>query len=1083
MKKYFHLLLSVMLVFSIFGSSVYATTTDTIEENTDTEGAEATTATEAAFDIQLQEPKFEEGKVKLKWRIVSDTELTLPEEGQAFTIKKNEELVLVTLKPLATEKNPDQTKVYTVYEYTDEKVIENDEYTYSITQEKTSSNQMTVSTKDETQSEESEPAQPDETEAPATEEETATAPEENPAKEEEKTEETEEQPVHEFGAVAHRVTDTSAQISWNPNDEDNFEVYVNDELKATLPGYQSYYHIEGLEADKTYKIRIDGLKDGKVAVSSELEIKTSPAPQGKPVEFKDEALYLAVQEELGLKREIYQTDIEKLKSLSISWLFVESLEGLQHAVNLEQLFIGYNSITDLSPIKNLNKLNTLDVSGLTIKDTSVITGLTNIKELYVSHTNLPNLDFLKSMPNLQIVYLYGELWIAESPAAQKVISELEAKGITVYSDYESDLNLYVEKGFVNESKIQVVWDYWPEANFDSYPDSFIVSIDGKEEKLSGDTWDKTFTNLKANTEYEIVIKAYESKRLIGKSTMKIKTAEEPTGEAVKIKDKNLASAIKRTLGLDRDIRESDMERLTQLMVDGENIKNLSGLEKAVNLETLSLWGTKVVDLTPIQGLTKLAYLDLDETGVINLHPIKSLTNLSSLYVSYLGVKDFSPILGLKNLNALGLAGNDLKKLPNLSSLNNLVELDLTGNELASLKGLEGANRLQYLTVDFNPLSDYSALSNLPILGLSAAYTAMSSLDWAATDMLSRMEILILTGNPVTDLSPLKGMRHLQMLVADETELTNIKTLLDLPYLFYVSLVNIQTLDISEGSDAMKVIEELIARGVMVDYGEATEEVFFYISDWESSYDSVNVTWAYEGEEKIESYNLYLDGEKVDNVPASANSYLYTGLAPNSSYEVEIEAVNADGEEVAWAYELVHTLSEDLYFTDIQTTTDTINAAWVYEGEEEVYEYDLILDGEIYDSVEPDTLEYVFEELESDTLYKVELYAWSEEDELLGYTFSKATTDSEDGNPGDGDGQTPPPGKTPGGSKKPSDIIDDKKQNFGSKPNKQGDDKKKQTGKKLPNTSTNMYNYIAMGVTILLAGMILLLVSRKRKVQG
>ncbi|PMY00863.1 hypothetical protein C1Y18_35100, partial [Pseudomonas sp. MPR-R5A] len=65
----------------------------------------------------------------------------------------------------------------------------------------------------------------------------------------------------------------------------------------------------------------------------------------------------------------------------------------------------------------------------------------------------------------------------------------------------------------------------------------------------------------------------------------------------------------------------------------------------------------------------------------------------------------------------------------------------------------------------------------------------------------------------------------------------------------------------------------------------------------------------------------------------------------------------------------------------------------------------------------------------------------------------------------------------------SDIIDDKKQNFGSKPIKPSEDKKKQTGNKLPNTSTNMYNYIAMGVTILLAGMILLLVSRKRKVQG
>lgn len=49
--------------------------------------------------------------------------------------------------------------------------------------------------------------------------------------------------------------------------------------------------------------------------------------------------------------------MRKLTSLKTSQ--VESLEGLQHAINLESLDIQYNEIRDLSPLKNLRKLKDL----------------------------------------------------------------------------------------------------------------------------------------------------------------------------------------------------------------------------------------------------------------------------------------------------------------------------------------------------------------------------------------------------------------------------------------------------------------------------------------------------------------------------------------------------------------------------------------------------------------------------------------------------------------------------------------------------------------------------------------------------
>lgn len=75
------------------------------------------------------------------------------------------------------------------------------------------------------------------------------------------------------------------------------------------------------------------------------------------VQIKDEFLKASIQKELGISGEITVGQMRKLTSLKVSQ--VESLEGLQHAINLESLDIDYNEIRDLSPLKNLKKLKDL----------------------------------------------------------------------------------------------------------------------------------------------------------------------------------------------------------------------------------------------------------------------------------------------------------------------------------------------------------------------------------------------------------------------------------------------------------------------------------------------------------------------------------------------------------------------------------------------------------------------------------------------------------------------------------------------------------------------------------------------------
>ena len=79
------------------------------------------------------------------------------------------------------------------------------------------------------------------------------------------------------------------------------------------------------------------------------------------------------------------------------------------------------------------------------------------------------------------------------------------------------------------------------------------------------------------------------------------------GESVDIPDPNLRAAIAETLGKapNATITVAEMEGLGRLVARDSGIKDLTGLQLAINLNHLSLSGNQISDLSPIMGLTKL----------------------------------------------------------------------------------------------------------------------------------------------------------------------------------------------------------------------------------------------------------------------------------------------------------------------------------------------------------------------------------------------------------------------------------------------------------------------------------------------
>ncbi|EHM3340654.1 leucine-rich repeat domain-containing protein, partial [Listeria monocytogenes] len=123
----------------------------------------------------------------------------------------------------------------------------------------------------------------------------------------------------------------------------------------------------------------------------------------------DDNLRLAINQSLGLADTHYPTqeEIATIDTLSISGYDVTSLEGLQYATNLTELFANNNNISDFRPISNLTNLTKLQIEGTKITDTTQLINLVNLTELNISNNHLNEIDGVKNMTKLESFYAYN----------------------------------------------------------------------------------------------------------------------------------------------------------------------------------------------------------------------------------------------------------------------------------------------------------------------------------------------------------------------------------------------------------------------------------------------------------------------------------------------------------------------------------------------------------------------------------------------------------------------------------------------------------------------------------------------------
>ncbi|TXC90935.1 LPXTG cell wall anchor domain-containing protein [Metabacillus litoralis] len=884
--------------------------------------------------------------------------------------------------------------------------------------------------------------------------------------------------------------------------------------------------------------------EDKVVGSIETTIKTLPAASGEKVIFNDSQLEKAIKAHFGLEREIYVSDMKELTELSIERKRIKDLTGLEHATNLKYLYASRNIIEDISSISGLkaleglyldgnkisnfsalSELSNLTTLGLTatgIKDLAVLSGmeklndlaldeneltslstlpalpslaylslynnlltdvsgiekLVNIESVYLddnplesleginnnlklnslslSNTSLDDISNLLKVDSLQYVSLYGNgmLDLNEGSEARKVIAQLEEWGVYVEYDDQGEEEWFESYfSFITENSFHVHWDYYGEKELTTVE----IYVNGdKKATVPFEDYEFIIGGLTPSTDYEIEVKAFNSSNeLEFTSSFTETTWSEPSGDVVEFKDETLKDIIKEQLGIDRDPQVSDMERLDSIYLFEANVSDLTGLEYAVNLFDFNVF---------------------ENTEVLDLSALKELKNLYSMNITNSQIKDYKILEEMNSIRSLAIDDNDLKDISFLAGMKQLEDLMLMNNNISDISALSNLTKLSFVNLANNNIEDIR-----PLLG---SKNEMYSLD--------------VSDNPIEDISSLSQFENLFDLYLDETLIEDLTPLLELYSLESVSLYNIPTLELPNNTTNQSVIDDLLYYGVKVNIDvDLTPEL--YID--EVTQNSISISWdpmlpkgvgvynvtLYENEEIVEEFQL-------DSVEAS---YQFTELSANTNYYVEVFVAEEVEEYYGYLSAEITTLPVEGSIKDVSMYvhktegTPEVEAMFdlygIDEDNEDLYFYgESDEDGKLWDYTldEPidlfslpvgnygitfftaDEEEFSFEfEIKADEEYINEpiLFLLYEEDDAVTppskYNPGK-DSGSTDGNNGENKGNSPI-------------KVDEPKKDVKVKV-------KPVENKELPETATDVYNLMMIGLVIVGFGGAILVIRKRKK---
>lgn len=514
-----------------------------------------------------------------------------------------------------------------------------------------------------------------------------------------------------------------------------------------------------------------------------------------PVSIPDATLKQLIEDELWV---MDPTDLDMLTLTELSCVSkgIQSISGLEYAVNLQKLSIRYNYVSDLSPLTGLTKLKYLDQAENEIQDISPLANLVNLTHLDLHENNVSDVSPLSNLVNLQtlvlrqnkisdISALSGLTKLTRFETCTNPISDISAlsqmvniTNLNLLNNWVSDITPLRDMVYMKDLNLQDnrISDISPLLNMTSlerinlkgnllnqlaYTDHLQqIRANNPNAYLEYDLNTATVQNVSASDalyqhkiritwqayafgpDYTSYYKIYRSESLHGTKVAISDWQESIIYDDTAVEPDMVYYYFVQAATSDQGVNavaysNSDSGYTSQSAAGSETQTPVVIPDAALKqLIEAVLW---ISDPT-IADMLNLIELNGSSQGIQNLQGLEYAVHLKKLILKNNHVTDLSPLKDLTELQHLDLVGNDIEDINDLASLTELTYLDMQGTGLEDLSPLLSMSSLGYLNLTGNTLNQlaysehlYKIKANNPYVYLKYSPNSAGILHVSASD--------------------------------------------------------------------------------------------------------------------------------------------------------------------------------------------------------------------------------------------------------------------------------------------------------------------------------------------------------------
>ncbi len=407
-----------------------------------------------------------------------------------------------------------------------------------------------------------------------------------------------------------------------------FGLRLRDRVSRSLPGFRLWFCSRVCSITRVKRPLLFGLLFVVAALIPEIGRAQTP------VRFVDPQLEAAIRHQLQIPTgELTDTNLQNLVWLQAYNCGITNLSGLEFASRLETLDLGYNAISDITPLCNLSSLTYLWLNSNQIRDGALLTNLTSLQFLALDYNPISSISPLQSLPALRYLSL-------------GYLPKLDLATLTCFTNLQE---LWVPGNVIRDPAPLVVLTNLRWLGLDSNPLNHPENI-------------ASFTNLTSlSLGYTCLSNLNCVAGLTGLTELRV--------GGIGVRDLEPVSFLTNLTLL--DLTESDFEdysvlgslpRLQMLYLDRSQSVNISSLRSLRSLTWLSAAGLGLTDLDFVTNLTQLRDLFVPYNRIQNLEPVSALTNLEGLMADFNRITAVEPLSNFAG-RYVSLTGNLLDVSP------------------------------------------------------------------------------------------------------------------------------------------------------------------------------------------------------------------------------------------------------------------------------------------------------------------------------------------------------------------------------------------------------------------------------------